>query len=182
MKTVQEMFDYAKKYDNKILQVQVIAFKEIEKLLLPDEDVICTFTGLTETRKNNSLLWYVAIAVTNQRILIGGQIKGLFKVSYTAHAYNIESVNAVTHSYSMIGTDLIINTFNDDIKIGIDSREKANKIIIDIEKALHTAKAEKENKNAPSSADEIKKYKELLDNGVITQEEFDAKKKQLLGL
>ena len=33
-----------------------------------------------------------------------------------------------------------------------------------------------------SSADELKKYKELLDMGVITQEEFDAKKKQLLGL
>ena len=31
-------------------------------------------------------------------------------------------------------------------------------------------------------ADELKKYKELLDGGVITQEEFDAKKKQLLGL
>lgn len=33
-----------------------------------------------------------------------------------------------------------------------------------------------------SSADEIKKYKELLDSGIITQEEFDLKKKQLLGL
>ena len=30
--------------------------------------------------------------------------------------------------------------------------------------------------------DEVKKYKELLENGVITQEEFDAKKKDLLGL
>ncbi len=45
-------------------------------------------------------------------------------------------------------------------------------------------------KNAPaagvvqqvSPADELKKFKELLDMGVITQEEFDAKKKQLLGL
>ena len=37
---------------------------------------------------------------------------------------------------------------------------------------------------APKSdeADQLKKYKELLDSGVITQEEFDAKKKQLLGL
>ena len=35
---------------------------------------------------------------------------------------------------------------------------------------------------AVSAADEIKKFKELLDMGVITQEEFDAKKKQLLGL
>ena len=45
-------------------------------------------------------------------------------------------------------------------------------------------------KNAPaggivqqlSPADELKKHKELLDMGIITQEEFDAKKKQLLGL
>ena len=33
-----------------------------------------------------------------------------------------------------------------------------------------------------SSADELKKFKELLDSEIITQEEFDAKKKQLLGL
>ena len=33
-----------------------------------------------------------------------------------------------------------------------------------------------------SAADEIIKFKNLLDMGVITQEEFDAKKKQLLGL
>ena len=33
-----------------------------------------------------------------------------------------------------------------------------------------------------SSADELRKYKQLLDDGIITQEEFDAKKKQLLGL
>ena len=41
-------------------------------------------------------------------------------------------------------------------------------------------------RNAPvatsSPADELKKFKELLDLGVISQEEFDAKKKQLLGL
>lgn len=36
--------------------------------------------------------------------------------------------------------------------------------------------------SAISAADELKKYKELLDAGVLTQEEFDAKKKQLLGL
>ena len=35
---------------------------------------------------------------------------------------------------------------------------------------------------AISAADELKKFKELLDSGIITQEEFDAKKKQLLGL
>lgn len=33
-----------------------------------------------------------------------------------------------------------------------------------------------------SLADELEKFKDLLDNGVITQEEFNAEKKQLLGL
>ena len=48
---------------------------------------------------------------------------------------------------------------------------------------------QKKSDNAPSditqgnsAADEIVKFKELLDGGVITQTEFDAKKKQLLGL
>lgn len=36
--------------------------------------------------------------------------------------------------------------------------------------------------SADSSVEELKKLKELLDMGVITQEDFDAKKKQLLGL
>lgn len=45
----------------------------------------------------------------------------------------------------------------------------------------------KKAKNTPSvvqisAADELKKFKELLDMQIITQEEFDAKKKELLGL
>lgn len=35
---------------------------------------------------------------------------------------------------------------------------------------------------AVSNAGELKQYKELLDSGAISQEEYDAKKKQLLGL
>ena len=45
---------------------------------------------------------------------------------------------------------------------------------------IHQASAQPTvNNGAP---EELKKYKELLDDGIITQEEFDAKKKQLLGL
>lgn len=36
--------------------------------------------------------------------------------------------------------------------------------------------------NAPSAIEQIKGLKELLDIGAITQQEFDAKKKQLLGI
>lgn len=39
-----------------------------------------------------------------------------------------------------------------------------------------------ESNDAIGGADKLKMYKELLDSGTITQEEFDAKKKQILGL
>ena len=67
---------------------------------------------------------------------------------------------------------------------GKKNNEEAEIIVSFIRKQVE------EIKNAPagggvqqiSTADELKKYKELLDLGVLTQEEFDVKKKQLLGL
>ena len=45
-----------------------------------------------------------------------------------------------------------------------------------------TSQVETASYTQPNSMDDLKKLKELLDAGIITQEEFDAKKKQLLGL
>ena len=47
---------------------------------------------------------------------------------------------------------------------------------------LNRQDQKKTNDSTVSNADELKKYKDLLDAGIITQEEFDAKKKELLGL
>lgn len=67
---------------------------------------------------------------------------------------------------------------------GKKSNEEAEIIVAFIRKQIEDIK------NAPvggivqqvSPAEELKKFKELLDMGVITQEEFDAKKKELLGI
>jgi len=56
------------------------------------------------------------------------------------------------------------------------------KLLDDRKKAADAAKPAIVNTTTVSSADELKKYKELLDMGAITQEEFDAKKKELLNL
>ena len=60
----------------------------------------------------------------------------------------------------------------------------------DVSEYMHKGEVKKnENENANvkneknfSVADEIRKFKSLLDDGIITQEEFDAQKKKLLGL
>jgi len=73
--------------------------------------------------------------------------------------------------------------------------KKATSINIDMEEFLKDSNrvfdeglkssnetATKQVNEAVSAADELKKFKELLDSGIITQDEFDAKKKQLLGI
>lgn len=52
----------------------------------------------------------------------------------------------------------------------------------EIQKYVQEIKTQGHCNSVCSAADELKKFKELLDLGIITQEEFDAKKKQLLGL
>lgn len=67
---------------------------------------------------------------------------------------------------------------------GKKNNEEAEMIVAFIRKQIEDIK------NAPvggiiqqvSPAEELKKFKNLLDLGVITQEEFDAKKKELLGI
>ena len=50
------------------------------------------------------------------------------------------------------------------------------------EPAAALPEAEKSQQNETDRFTEIKKYKELLDEGIISQEEFEKKKKELLGL
>ena len=60
--------------------------------------------------------------------------------------------------------------------------EAINNALLDLDKNKKSEESNSESGNGKDSADEIMKLKGLLDAGAITQEEFDAKKKELLGL
>lgn len=66
----------------------------------------------------------------------------------------------------------------------IQNRSEVHSVLTNIIGKVQVESAySKNNISANSSnADELKKFKELLDSGIITQDEFDEKKKQLLGL
>jgi len=79
----------------------------------------------------------------------------------------------------------ILNAIDDEnaIPVSLQNVDIARNIVEYIEGKREEIKLNRANSSSvPSSADELKKYKDLLDDGIITQEEFDAKKKQLLGL
>ena len=56
------------------------------------------------------------------------------------------------------------------------------KLLNERQKNTETNKTLFLNKNNSNNLDDLKKLKELLDNGIISQEEFETKKKQLLGI
>ena len=117
----------------------------------------------------------VELTVTNKRVY--GATKFGKRVDLP-----LDSVSAVSMS-SFKG--IAIGTSSGRIIFkGIGNRdeiyEAINKLIIERQEK---SKVEPVKQEAPASnLDEIKKLKDLLDAGIITQEEFDAKKKQLLGL
>ncbi len=91
----------------------------------------------------------------------------------------------VSYTVSAIDKQRAENKLNTMVDYSSCPKCKSSKLKRISEEELHQIQ---EKENAPvtsttlSSADELKKFKELLDSGVITQEEFDAKKKELLGL
>lgn len=63
-----------------------------------------------------------------------------------------------------------------------DKNEKAEKIKAFIEKKIAERSSPAQSSGTVSAADEILKLKHLLDAGIITADEFETKKKQLLGV
>lgn len=60
--------------------------------------------------------------------------------------------------------------------------ECISKLLIERQNKTINVVAQSVEKQPVNSANELKELKELLDAGIITQEEFDAKKKQVLGI
>lgn len=101
-----------------------------------------------------------------------------------------KSVDLPIDSITSVGTWLIsgisVATSSGKIKfLRISNRDEIHKVISDLivkrqEKRILDTAVKRDVQL--SGADEIKKYKELLDQEIISQEEFDKKKKQLLDL
>lgn len=118
----------------------------------------------------------VQITVTNKRVYgfdaVGKRVD-LPLDSITAVGTSIFSGLAVTTASGAIKFAMLKN--RDEL------HEAISKLLVERQEKPVTATTIKQ-EIPQSNADELKKYKELLDSGIISQEEFDAKKKQLLGL
>lgn len=167
------------------------ALAEAEKLLQPDETVLfATNTNVTvaqaNTRKTNR--YPGVVFLTTKRFLFTYKLLLAFAVEDISLT-EIQSIDCSGNgiSGSLIGVHTLTKSFSILVTY---KREMAKKILDTFQeaKALALVSFEPEppvpstSAADASAADEILKYKGLLDCGAITDAEFEAKKKQLLGL
>ena len=159
------------------------------EIKVPEHTIIdADDTGVTITRKglrnlaNRGQLgatkipyWAIASVSYRKSTIFGGKLE-LNTVSGPQHNGGLGGLEAAT-AFSAYGS-----------ATAVPFRNGKNKEMAELHDFIQE-KVEEAHKPQPAtqvvqtdSADEIAKYKKLADEGTITQEEFEAKKKQLLGL
>ena len=154
-------------------------FKLIEENLMPDETVRMTFIGLHNYKSPTQHDSNFAYAITDKRILMAQ--KEVIGQNFQTVA--IKNINDITFKTNLLMGILTIDTYKEVFNVGLD-KGSSQKINSKIHEVLEEIKAEKA-PSAPSPAsvaDELKKFADLHSQGILTDEEFASKKKQLLGI
>jgi hypothetical protein len=146
------------------------------------EEIAYSILGAYETKMmGKDTVRNGVMLATDKRIFFYG--KKTF--GYDIEVFPYENVSSIEMSKGMMGHSIAFFSSGNKVKMkwinvgdipGFIAHVRGN---IGKSSANTQAAATQE---TPSAADEIKRFAELRDAGVITEEEFDAKKKQLLGI
>lgn len=164
-------------YDGKLIEKAVFEFDGGvgDKLTVFEDRIVI---------KHKGALNFLAMGINGDKVVYFTDITGIqYKPAGMVNGHLQFSILGGNESKGGI-----LNAASDENTITFTSQR--NREAQDIHDYLNNKLREiKSTKNTPivqaapaSAADELKKFKDLLDMGIITQEEFDAKKKQLLGL
>lgn len=180
MRTAEEMAEFCIKNNTgsgMSKKWNIKHFTVVENQLNKDEEVLFTFVGLynyiSATQHDSNF----AIAVTNNRIIAGQ--KKLF--GENVNTISRKHLNDISKSTGMVWGILTIDTIKETFNIATNKGE-VNSIYNGINKILFEDEAQEVKPASSKNAlKELKEYKELLDLEIITQEEFNKKKQEVLG-
>lgn len=176
MKTAKEMYNYCseKGFGKGVSKSWALKhFTLIEKNLNESEEVSMVFCGLQNyisATKHDSTFGY---AITNKRIVMAQ--KKIIGENFQSVSLN--NLNDVTFSSGMLMGVITIDTFKEKFNVAVDKTSGKN-----INNTIHDVLFSNDKKETKTDVEILKEYKELLDSNIITQEEFNIKKQQILKL
>lgn len=151
-------------------------FGIIEKNLFVDEEVLMTFIGL------HNLKVITAYAITNKRILMAEKrlMGEMFQVILMDNLNDITLKTGLANGRLLGGGIITIDTSKKKFDIALkQSAENVNKKINKITYSVKNKDNKVERVEKPVVY-ELEELKELLDMGILTQEEFDLQKSKVL--
>lgn len=167
------MSDFSRKQQKQIDQAA--------KVLQPGEVVLDVTTGMIEvTRMDSKKSRKGAILVTDRRVILYTKKLGGYEMY--DHVYG--HLTAIDYKKGMLYGSITLAASGAETRISQIPKDDVERI----GKALRERIAEAHEQGQPgtgasvNAADEIRKFSELHDAGILTDDEFTAKKKQLLGL
>lgn len=188
MRTAEEMYYFSKNngFGAGFNEKQGLKhFKVIENNLQPDEDVKFAFIGLHNYKSMTKHDGNFAYAVSNKRILMGQQ--KLIGVAF--QSVSMDNINDITLQTGVLMGNVVIDTVKErfNVNVGKDIAEKINyhlHRVLDEVRNPQPVKSKPAPKSAGShqAAADLRYYKDLFEEGLITEAEYQAKRKQILGL
>ena len=166
------------------------SFAKSKGIILPPLQSTKYFTSvISELKDDEELLFFCQAkeGKTDGTFLLTSKRVSFLKITFLSGvscvSMNIDKINSISKKKGMLTGELEIWDNSGRVIYSMPSG-----YLDEIENYINQAKNKTNNSaftmatNQISTADEILKFKSLLDQGIITQEEFDKKKKELLGL
>lgn len=177
MKTADQMLEYCDTYETdggSILNRNRRHFEILAEELQQKEYAVCAFTGLMNG-------FNYAFAITDERIIYAQKKV----VGMVVKAIYLKNINDVTTRKGPLHGFVQIDTLKEKFEfcVAADYADSIRNCIRETLESYQNREKKQTNVTGNSSiADEIIKFKQLMDSGVISEEEFETKKKQLLSL
>lgn len=148
--------------------------KALSLMLHDNEEILY----LTSTSRAFGPVLPIIILCTNYRVLI--MQKGL-AYGNDIKQIALDKINTIDyHLSALYGTFQIIDGAGKETKIKDVPKKEVVKLVKTIQEAINNYDNSSTLSN--NGINDLKQLKELADQGIITQEEFEAKKKKVLGL
>lgn len=185
--TATQMYNYAKSHKvcSEISSSWTLKhFQLIADSIASDERVLTAFCGFHNYISMSKHDGIFAYAITNKRFILAQKkmIGSVFQ------SISLQNINDITMSKNFLSHTVTIDTMKETFNVEASDAVTIQNIYNEINKAIETAKRMNTSRQAvqPSGngnvTTQLMELKKLLDAGIINQNDFEAKKKQILGI
>lgn len=151
--------------------------KDVQTHLEPGEKIIASVLGAYESKimGKDTVRNGVFVATDNRIVFYGKKMMG-----YDLEVFPYSNISSIEMNKGMMGHTISFFASGNKVKMKWINIGDIPGFVNHVKQ--HIGKKSESTAVSVSGADELKKFAELRDAGVISAEEFDAKKKQILGV